>query len=219
MNKRDDAAVTAVLAAGSRTSLWRMTASVAAGAMILVVLAGSTWTGSLALAPTAAAPSVTAAGYTPHPARGGVRRPAAARARNGRPRRNGRAARVGRAAVPASDKRHPPGPGAVRQIVPPARGPSPGRQHACALGISLAGQRRRGAGYRDGARDRPRCRHRRTASERHVAQQHPECGSSLRVCAAARDIARGCHLDKRRRPDRGRAPARPGASTATAAPR
>jgi subtilase family serine protease len=42
-----------------------MTASVAATA-ILAVLAGSTWTGSLAFAPTAAAPSVTAAGYTPH---------------------------------------------------------------------------------------------------------------------------------------------------------
>jgi subtilase family serine protease len=42
-----------------------MTASVAASAL-LAVLAASTWTGSLAFASTAAAPSVTAAGYTPH---------------------------------------------------------------------------------------------------------------------------------------------------------
>jgi subtilase family serine protease len=58
MNQRDDAAVTAV-ATASRTSLWRVTASVAATA-VLAVLPGSSWTGSQALASTAGAPPVTA---------------------------------------------------------------------------------------------------------------------------------------------------------------
>jgi subtilase family serine protease len=61
MNQRDDAAVTT---GASRTSLWRMTAGVAATA-VLVVLAGSSSTGSQAFASTAGAPPVTATGYTP----------------------------------------------------------------------------------------------------------------------------------------------------------
>jgi hypothetical protein len=64
MNKRDDAAVTAVFTAASRTTLWRMTAGVAATA-VLAVLAGSSWTGSQAFASIAGARSVTATGYTP----------------------------------------------------------------------------------------------------------------------------------------------------------
>ncbi len=58
MNQRDDAAVTAVATAASRTSLWRMTASVAATAVV-AVLAGSSWTGSQAFASTAGALGVT----------------------------------------------------------------------------------------------------------------------------------------------------------------
>lgn len=54
MNQRDDAAVTAVAAAASRASLWRMTASVATTA----VLAGSSWIGSQTSASTASAASV-----------------------------------------------------------------------------------------------------------------------------------------------------------------